>query len=248
MASSRATNKRWSMQFRVISKMHYYPVLLDLRRRRCVVIGGGRVAEGKIKSLIEAEAEVTVVAPDLTQDLEQLACAGQFVLLRRSYRNGDLAGAFLAISATDDRATNEAIWQEADALNILVNVVDDVPHCNFIAPSIMRRGDLVVAISTSGKAPALAVRLRQQLETRIGDEHARFLELAGQIRAPLAARYPDFEQRKALWYQLVDSDVLNLLRQGQDEAARQRMGEIMGVAPPGQYTHPQNIDQDEVPK
>lgn len=228
-------------------KMHYYPVLLDLRHRRCVVIGGGRVAEGKIKSLLEVEAEVTVVAPLLTETLEQLASTGHFVLQRRTYRYGDLAGAFLAISATDDRVTNAAIWQEAGAFNILVNVVDDVPHCNFIAPSIMRRGDLVVAISTSGKAPTLAVRLREQLEERIGDEYARFLELAGQLRAPLAARYPDFEHRKALWYQLVDSDVLNLLRQGQDEVARQRIAEIMGVAPAEPDINMQPTNTDEVP-
>ena len=95
----------------------------------------------------------------------------------------------------------------------------------------MRRGDLTITISTSGKAPALAVRLRQQLERTVGHEYARFLELAETVRAPLAARHPNFEQRKALWYQLVDSDVLNLLRQGDEATACRRITEIMGVAP-----------------
>jgi len=95
----------------------------------------------------------------------------------------------------------------------------------------VRRGDLAVAISTSGKAPALAVRLRQQLEQTLGDEHARFLQLVGALRKPLAARYPDFETRKALWYQLVDSDVIDLLRRGDEHSAQQRVAEITGIAP-----------------
>ncbi len=111
-----------------------------------------------------------------------------------------------------------------------MNVVDYSLHCNFIAPSIVRRGDLTIAISTGGKAPALAFRLRQQLEHTVGHEYARFLELAETVRASLAARHPDFEQRKALWYQLVDSDVLDLLRQGADATAYRRITEIMGVA------------------
>lgn len=221
----------------MLVEMRYYPVYLDLRGRRCVVIGGGPVAEGKVSGLLQAEARVTVVSPRLTPELRKAADEGHIVHIARRYQAGDLAGAFLAISATDDRAVNEQVWQEATGRNItsaarsagLVNVVDDPPHCTFIAPSIVRRGDLTIAISTSGKAPALAVRLRQQLERTIGHEHARFLELAGMLRAPLAARYPDFQQRKALWYQLVDSDVLDLLRQGDEHAARRRIGEITGV-------------------
>ena len=115
--------------------------------------------------------------------------------------------------------------------NIPVNVVDDPPHCSFIAPALLRRGDLTIAISTGGKAPAAAVRLRQQLERLIGSEYAHFLKLAGEIRAPLAARYPDFETRKELWYRLVDSDVLDLLRENHQDAARERIAEIMGIAP-----------------
>lgn len=211
--------------------MAYYPVFLNLRGRRCVVIGGGRIAEGKVRGLLEAEAAVTVVAPALTPGLRSLVDGGQIACVPRAYQPGDLAEAFLVISATDDRATNEQVWDEATARNLPINVVDDTPHCTFIAPSILRRGDLTIAISTSGKAPALAVRLREELEQRIGDEHARFLELAGTLREPLAARYPDFETRRALWYQLVDSGVLELLRQGDEAAARHRMAEIMGVAP-----------------
>jgi len=209
-----------------------------LTGRHCVVIGGGSVAEGKVKGLLEAEAKVTVVSPQLTPHLRKLAQAGLIIHVARRYRRDDLAGAFLAISATDDRTINKQVWQEGVESNVtsaglsasLVNIVDDPPHCTFIAPSIVRRGDLAIAISTGGKAPALAVRLRQQLERTIGHEHARFLELAGMLRAPIAARYPDFEQRKTLWYQLVDSDVLDLLRQGDEAAARRRVVEITRIA------------------
>lgn len=211
--------------------MNYYPVFLNLQGRRCIVIGGGAIAEGKVRGLLEAEAAIIVIAPELTPRLRTWVAEGRVGHLTRTYQPGDLAGAFLAISATDDRDVNARVWEEATARNLPVNVVDDTPHCNFIAPSILRRGDLTVAISTSGKAPALAVRLREQLERVVGDEHARFLELAGTLREPLAARYPSFEQRKALWYRLVDSDVLALLKHGDETAARRRMTEIMGVTP-----------------
>lgn len=208
---------------------HYYPVLLDLRGRPCVVIGGGTIATGKVDGLLEAGAMVTVIAPELTPKLAALAAAGRVRHLARPYQTGDLAGAFLAIGATDDRAANAAVWEEATARNLLFNAVDDVPHCNFIAPSILRQGDLTVSISTSGKAPALAVRLKERLAPELGPEYARFLELAGQLRDGLAAAVPDFEQRKALWYRLVDSDVLSLLRAGDEAGARARIEELTGV-------------------
>jgi siroheme synthase-like protein len=211
--------------------MNYYPIFLNLQGRRCVVIGGGAIAEGKVRGLLEAEAAVIVVTPTLTPGLQAWVDEGRVGHLRRAYQPGDLAGAFLVISAADDHAVNARVWEEANARHLPVNVVDDTPHCSFIAPSILRRGDLTVAISTGGKAPALAVRLREQLEHVVGDEHARFLELAGTLREPLAARHPGFETRKALWYQLVDSDVLELLRRGDEALARQRMSDIMGVSP-----------------
>ncbi len=211
--------------------VNYYPVLFNLQGRRCVVIGGGHIAESKVEGLLEADAAVHLIAPDLTPKLQRWVEETRVEHVWRSYQPGDLGGAFLAISATDDRNVNVRVWQEAVSLNIPINVVDDTPHCNFIAPSILRRGDLVVAISTSGKAPALAVRLREQFESLVGSEHARFLELAGRLREPLAAHYPNFETRKALWYRLVDSDVLYLLQQGDEAAATARIVEIMGVAP-----------------
>jgi siroheme synthase-like protein len=208
---------------------YYYPVLLDLHGRPCVVIGGGAIATGKVEGLLEAGARVTVIAPALSSRLSALAAAGQVLHLARAYCPGDLEGAFLTVAATDDRSANAAVWDEANARNLLINAVDDVPHCNFIAPSTLRQGDLIGAISTSGQAPALAVRLKERLAPELGPEYARFLELAGEVRAGLAAQVPDFERRKALWYALVDSDVLERLRQGDEAGARARIEAITGV-------------------
>ena len=209
--------------------MNYYPIYLNLQHQRCVVIGGGSIAEGKVHGLVQAEAVVTLIAPTITKGLQALVATKSVSYFAREYQPGDLAGAFLAIGATDDHIINEQAWQEAQECHILVNIVDDTPHCNFIAPSILRRGDLSIAISTSGKAPALAVRLREELERTVGQEYADFLQLAGALREPLAARHTDFAQRKAIWYQLVDADILTLLRQGDEAAARQRIAEITGI-------------------
>jgi precorrin-2 dehydrogenase/sirohydrochlorin ferrochelatase len=211
----------------------YYPILLDLSGRPCVVLGGSRTVAAltveKVRGLWEVGARVTLVTPELPAELAGHAGRGDIRWLERGYRPGDLAGAFLAIVTAADPDLREAAWLEATRRNIPLNTVDDVPRCSFIAPSVLRRGDLTVAVSTGGKAPALAVRLRQRLEGELGSEHARFLELAGRVRKPLAARHPDFGLRRELWYRLVDSDVLELLRRGDETAARGRFLEILGV-------------------
>ena len=209
--------------------MRYYPVLLDLADRECIVVGGGTIAEGKIGPLVAAGARVTVIAPVLAPLLAVQHRAGRFAQVARDYRRGDLAGAFLVIAATDDAEVNHAVHAEAVAAGALVNVVDDPPYCGFILPSVMRRGDLTVAVSSAGHAPALAVRVRERLERELGDEYGRFLELAAEIRAPLASAIPDFERRKGIWYRLVDSEVLALLRAGDEARARERIAGITGL-------------------
>jgi siroheme synthase-like protein len=211
--------------------VRYYPVYLDLQDRPCVVIGGGHLAEEKVRGLLAAGAAVTVIAADVTEEIRETAGTGRISWTPRGYQPGDLAGATLAFVAAQDPETVDAVWREGAERGVLINTIDDVPHCGFIAPSIVRRGDLTVAISTSGKAPALAVRLRQQLEGMLGDEHARFLEMAGTVRQPFAERCPDFATRRELWYRLVDSDVLDLLRGGDEATARARFEEILGVVP-----------------
>jgi precorrin-2 dehydrogenase len=206
----------------------YYPIYVQLRGQPCVVIGGGKIAEGKVDGLLAAEAKVTIIAPDLTPDLQQLVEEKRITYFARTYQPGDLSGAVLIICATNRPDINHQVWQEANANHQLVNVVDDTPRCNFIAPSILRKGDLTIAISTSGRAPALAVRLKERFQREIGPEYARFLELAGELREPLAQHIPDFETRKALWYELVDSEILAALARGDEPLAREIISQVVG--------------------
>src|SRR5512145_1648472 len=150
----------------------YYPVYIQLREQPCIVIGGGKIAEGKVDGLLAAQANVTVISPDLTAHLCDLVEEKQITYLARAYQPGDLTGAFMVICATDQAEINHQVWEEASANRQLVNVVDDTPCCNFIAPSILRQGDLSIAISTSGRAPALAVRLKERLQAEIGPHYA----------------------------------------------------------------------------
>ena len=200
--------------------MTFYPVFLNLRGRRAVVIGGGAVAEQKVLGLLSAGAHVTVVSPETTPRLAELAAAGGIDLRRRLYRSGDLAGAWLAIAGTDDRAANAQVWAEAEREGVLLNAVDDLDHCSFIAPAIHREGAITVAVSTSGKSPALAARLRQRVARLVGPAEARLCELLGELRPELAARVPDSHERTALWYRIVDSDVIEFVRQRDDEIGR----------------------------
>src|SRR5437868_9112244 len=184
----------------------FYPVFLDLRGRRAVVIGGGAVAEQKVHSLIAAGAHVTLVSPETTPALADLARRGAIELRRRPYRPGDLAGAWLAIAASDDRSVNEAVWAEAERVGVPLNAVDDLEHCSFIAPAIHREGDITVAVSTGGKSPALAGRLRQRIARLVGRAEARLCEPVGELRPGLAERVPDTPARTARRYRIGDQD------------------------------------------
>ena len=183
----------------------YYPVALDLAGRRCVVIGGGPLAEQKVLGLRDAGARVTVISPSLTPALDELDRRHAIDVRRRHYRWGDLKDAFLAIAAGEDRSANPAVWAEAEDLGIPLNAVDDVPHCSFIAPAIHREGDITVTVSTAGKSPAMAVRLRERIARVIGRADAQLLDLLGELRPEVARRIPDHARRARLWYEIVDS-------------------------------------------
>ena len=208
----------------------YYPAYLSLAGRLVVVVGGGSVAERKVSGLLGCGARVRVVAPELTGRLPRLAGRGEIEHRARDYRPGDLEGAVLALAEPGAAARDEAFFAEAETRGIFANVEDVVDCCSFIAPSIVRRGDLVIAISTSGRAPALAVRLRERLERELGPEYGALLELAGRLRAPLARAVPEFEERRRRWYELVDSEVLQLFQDGRAAEARERAERIMGVS------------------
>ena len=142
----------------------YYPVYLNLRGRRCVIVGGGTVAEGKISRLLDSGAEICVVSPDATPGIRQFVADGAVRWEQRRYESGDLDGAFIAIAATNVREVNRRIFEEANERGVMLNAVDDPPNCSFIAPSIVQRGPVTLAISTGGVSPALARKLRESLQ------------------------------------------------------------------------------------
>lgn len=155
--------------------MRYYPVFLDLAGRSCLVVGGGAVAGRKAGVLLQSGARVTVVGPEVRQPLARWARQGRIRWVRRRFRASDLAGTFLVVAATDDQAVNRQVFQAAQRRQQLVNVVDQPARCSFIVPSIMRRGALTMAISTSGVSPALSKWLRRDLTRRYGPRFARVL-------------------------------------------------------------------------
>jgi precorrin-2 dehydrogenase/sirohydrochlorin ferrochelatase len=163
--------------------MVLYPVFLKIKDRRCLVIGGGSVAERKVKSLIESGARVTVVSPDLTGSLQALSDRGLMEHTKRNYREGDLEGFFLAVAATSDKEVNRRIYSEAEKSGVLINSVDDPENCSFFVPSTVRRGDFQVAISTSGKAPYLAKKVRLFLENLFYKDLGTDLENLSRLRS-----------------------------------------------------------------
>ena len=159
-----------------------YLVNLALEGRAAVVIGGGEVAARKVQDLLAAKANVTVIAPHLCDGIVALADEKRIVAHRRPYLTGDLAGAFVAIAATDDEGLNARIAADAAAMNVLVNVVDRPALCTFTVPATVRRGDLTIAVATEGRCPALAGILREELEARYGPEYAELVSLFGEVR------------------------------------------------------------------
>lgn len=204
-----------------------YPAILLLDGRLGIVIGGGAVGERKVRTLLDAGAHVRVITTEATEGVRALAGDGAIELELRGYERGDLKGAAVAVAATDDRETNRAIFAEARDEGIPVNVVDDPELSTFIAPSIVRRGDLLIAISTGGANPALAVRLRERLEREFGPEYERYLALIRRLKdeVPLP---PTQAARAAAWYRVVDSEVLDLVRQGKMDEAFARAVELLG--------------------
>ena len=208
--------------------MKYYPVNLDIKNRNCLLVGGGAVGTRKVNTLLECGARVTVVSPDPTPQLTSLASEGSITLKKRAYRSDDLTGMFLVIGATDDESLNRQVSKDAERAHTLCIIADRPEVCNFILPSIVRRGDLVITISTSGKSPALAKQLRQKLETQFGKEYAEFLLLLGAIRKKLLSQAHEPEAHKGLFNKLIDSNILNLIHEGKKDDINALLYNILG--------------------
>ena len=193
--------------------MKYYPVNLDMTNKRCVVVGGGDIAERKVERLLECGAQVTVVSKSLTPVLKTRKKTGQMDHIDRDYEDQALDGAFMVIGATDRNDVNERISKDAMARGLLVNIVDDPDRCNFILPSLVQQGDLSIAISTGGKSPALAKKLRKELEKQYGPEYQTLLVIMGILRKRILAGDQRAADNKAVFEDLVHSDILQAIRE-----------------------------------
>ncbi len=199
----------------------YYPIFLDIEGREAVVVGGGAVAERKVEGLLNAGAKVTVVSPELTALLGRLAFTSAVRWLSRAYATGDLDSGWLAIAATDDPAVNSTVARDARERSILVNVADDPASCDFIAPSIVEREGLTIAVSTGGRSPAMARRVREEMERLFPDEYGALLGVAAQVRKTLRAE--GFPAPADLWRRALSEEVMALVRQGKTHEARDRL-------------------------
>ena len=208
----------------------YYPVLMDLRGQAVVVVGGGEIARRKVEGLQAAQARVTVVAP---------VCEGMpepVILREKAYDASDLEGQVLVFAATDDVAVNAEIARDAKRRGIWVNAVDDAKHCTFILPAVVRRGALVLAISTAGASPALARRIKEGLEAVYGKEYAELLQLLWTLRQEWNERIRQsgkgFEERRIIWESILDLPLLALIGAGEEQAALERSRSLLGAAFP----------------
>lgn len=200
-------------------------VTLDVSGRPAVVVGGGPEALARVEALRHGDAEVTVISPAPAPALVALAEAGEVRLLRRGWQPGDLVDAFVAYVTREDDTPVQEAWAEAEAHNVLLSTLDDIPRCHFSTPSVVRRGDLAITIATAGRAPALAKRLRRQLEQQIGDGHGRLVAVLDEARQACLPRTVPFAEWARRWeVALADLDgLVALVEDGEADVARSRV-------------------------
>jgi precorrin-2 dehydrogenase/sirohydrochlorin ferrochelatase len=222
-----------SLIYRISGKtadiMRYYPIGLDISGRRCLVIGGGEVGERKVERLLECGARVTVVGMDLTPALARLRKKGTIDHIQGDYVQKHLNGAFLVIGATDDRSVNDRIFRDARKKGVLANIVDDPERCDFILPALCRQGELVITVATEGKSPALAKKLRQDLEERYGPEYEVLLKIMGKIRGKVIDRGEGSDENRKIFEAVVDSDILDHIRKGNWKKVEAVVKQLAGV-------------------
>ncbi len=208
--------------------MRYYPVCLDIKNRPCLVVGGGQVGTRKVRTLLQCGALVTVVSPEVTAELTRLERQGRITVIPRDYRSTDLDQVFLVIGATDDQNLNRQVHLDAEAAQKLCNIADQPELCNFVLPSIINQGDLMIAISTSGRSPAFAKYLRQRLQNQFGPEYGRFLDLMGAVRRRLLKTEHAPEAHKPLFENLIHNNLLELIKNDDRTGINTLLAEVLG--------------------
>jgi siroheme synthase-like protein len=207
--------------------MGYYPIFLEMKDRRCVVVGGGAVAERKVEGLVAVGANVTVISPVITDGLRDLLTQGAIRHVAREYQASDRAGYDLVFVATDNSEINAAVFSEARSLRIWVNSADDPDHCDFILPAVIRRGDLTVAVSTGGASPAVTRAIREELDEYFTADYARFIQIAGEVRREL--REKSVSPPASAWNRALQGDFRRLIKEGRPVQAKELLLETLGA-------------------
>jgi precorrin-2 dehydrogenase/sirohydrochlorin ferrochelatase len=207
--------------------MNYYPILVDLEGKKALIVGGGRVAERKAETLLEYGASIDLVSKELTYALELLVEGRRITYLGPEFKEAFLDSVFIVVSATNDKQLNRKVSLSARRKGLLVNAVDQPQDCNFIVPSIVKRGDLLIAVSTSGKSPALSKKIRKELENQFGEEYRVFLLLMGRLRDRILSRGLPQEENSRIFHQIVDSPLLKALSEESREDVRAILQEIL---------------------
>ncbi|MBF8983579.1 bifunctional precorrin-2 dehydrogenase/sirohydrochlorin ferrochelatase [Lutibacter sp. B2] len=203
---------------------NYYPIMIDITNRKCIVVGGGKVAERKILSLLEANGDVLVISPDTTEKMNELYHQEKIEIIKRAYTKGDLKEAYLVYVATDKNEVNEACLKEAREEGILINIVDQPDMCDFIVPASIKKGDLNITISTNGKSPMLCRKIRKELELIYNDEYALYIDALGKLRKQVLMDIDDIKTRKEIFRKIVYS---NLLEEYKNEKVHDIEKEVM---------------------
>ena len=207
--------------------MSYYPVFLELDGKIALVVGGGKVAQRKVETLLECGASISIVSKELTHKLKQLIEDSEVRFLGEELKDEFFDDAFIIIAATDDKDLNHKVSERARDRGLLVNAVDQPADCNFIVPSIVKKGDLLIAISTSGKSPALSKKIRKRLEVQFGNEYETFLNLMGRLRKEILAMGLAQEENSRIFHEVVDGGIMEALARGDREEVESTLAKIL---------------------
>jgi len=200
--------------------MKYYPLNLSLKNKKCVVLGAGQVALRKVKRLLECGAHVSVIGKEILPELKNLLKKKKIIFKNRKANLKDLVGAFLVVAATDDRKLNALISEYCFKRDILVNVVDSPKECNFILPSVLRRGNLTISVATDGVSPALAKKIRQDIQRLFGFEYAKLLSLMKTLRPEVLKKIKDPQARRRFFKKIFHPQILGLLKKNSRQQAK----------------------------
>jgi len=207
--------------------MSFYPIFVQLEGKKVVVVGGGNVAHRKVLALLECGAAIYLAGRELTPELKQMVEKREFHFLGREFKDEYLNNAFMIIAATDDKDLNHQISTSAREKGVWVNAVDQPPDCDFIVPSILKRGDLQIAISTSGKSPALARKIRKGLEAQFGQEYETFLAMMGRLRKEILSLGLPQEENSRIFQKIVDADLLENFSDGSPQKMAEYLKNIL---------------------